>query len=109
MGGGLLVRWDEQDETIAALFEICVGLVGFGFHGHGLRFATHVKLHAQTANRHWKLGLPDTGRRKKKTLCCLTAPVNICGPRSRDTLCVKHYICLSEISALMKVMGCSET
>lgn len=68
MGGGLLVRWDEQDETIAALFEICVGLVGFGFHRHGLRFATHVKLHAQTANLHWKLGLPDTGRRKKNTL-----------------------------------------
>lgn len=65
-GGGLLVRWDEQDETIAALFEICVGLVGFGFHGHGLRFASHVKLYARTANLHWKLSFPDTGKTKKK-------------------------------------------
>lgn len=42
---GLLVCGDEQDETISALFEIRVVLVGFGFHGHGLWFAPHVKPH----------------------------------------------------------------
>lgn len=65
MVGVLLVRWDEQDEAIAALFKIGVGLVGFGFHGNSLRFTPHVELHARTANLDWKLGFPDTGRRKK--------------------------------------------
>lgn len=60
-----LVSRDEQDETISALLEICVGLAGFGFYGDVLRFAPHVNLHGWTANLHRKLDFSYTERQKK--------------------------------------------
>lgn len=64
---GLICR-DEQDETISALFEIGVGLVGFGFYGDALRFTPHVKLHGRAANLHGEVDFSYTETKTKTNL-----------------------------------------
>lgn len=63
---GLLVSGDEQDKTISALLEICIGLARPGFYGDVLYFSTHVNLHGWTANLHGKVDFSYTEREKDK-------------------------------------------